>query len=142
MRFGCPYVWVSFASWACLLAGCGGNLPERVPVSGRVLIDGQPLTMGALIVAPANERASTASIGPDGAFTLSCYEKGDGAVRGTHKVTVMASEQLSERSARWHAPKKYANLGATDLTVTIDGPTDDLVINLTWNGGKPFVEKW
>jgi hypothetical protein len=26
------------------------------------------------------------------------------------------------------------------LTIDIDGPTDALVINLSWDGGKPFIE--
>jgi hypothetical protein len=123
-----------------LVAGCGDRLPQRVPVSGRVLIDGQPLTQGALMVAPQNERPSMAAIGPDGSFELSCYEKGDGAVPGTHKVSVTASQSINERTTRWHAPKKYAHINTSGLTVTIDGPTDDLVINLTWDGGQPFVE--
>lgn len=132
--------------WALALlsaaAGCGDGLPDRVPVSGRVLIDGQPLTMGQVKVVPANERAAQGAVQPDGTFMLSCYKLGDGSVPGTHKVAVVASEQLGERSLKWHAPQKYADLKTSGLEVTIDGPTDELVINLSWDGGKPFVQTW
>ena len=59
---------------------------------------------------------------------------------GTHNVEVMAREAVSETSARWHAPKKYTSHKTSGITVDIDQPTSDLEINLTWDGGKPFVE--
>jgi hypothetical protein len=133
-------IWASICFLPALVAGCGDSLPERVPVSGRVMIDGQPLSQGAIMVAPQDERPSMGAIAADGSFTLSCYEKGDGAVPGTHKVSITATEPLNDRQVRWHAPKKYAHINTSGLTATIDGPTDDLVINLTWDGGKPFVE--
>jgi hypothetical protein len=42
---------------------------------------------------------------------------------------------------KWHAPKKYFRYKSSGLTEEITGPTDSLVINLTWDGGKPFVER-
>jgi len=139
--------WFGHAAFfsACLAVaatvGCGDGRPRRVPVSGQVLIDGQPLTYGYVRVIPIDARPATAQIGPDGRFMLKTFEDGDGAVLGTHPVTVSANEYLSETSQRWHAPKKYADPGTSGLTATIDGPTDSLVINLTWDGGKPFVER-
>jgi len=76
----------------------------------------------------------------DGRFTLKTFENGDGAVLGTHPVMILAAEQLSPRKQRWHAPKKYANPKTSGLTAAIDGPTDSLLIELSWEGGKPFVE--
>ncbi|MCA9233897.1 MAG: hypothetical protein KDA44_00400 [Planctomycetales bacterium] len=123
------------------LAGCSDGLPHRVPVSGIVKIDGKPLSQGSVMVIPANDRPAGGSIGPDGRFTLTSYEPNDGVVVGTHKVTVAATEHLSERETRWLVPKKYNNAGSSGLTVTIDGPTDDLEINLTWDGKHPFTER-
>lgn len=121
-------------------AGCGDGRPARVPVSGQVLIDGAPLSHGFIRLAPAGARPATAEIGPDGRFTLKTFEPGDGAVLGTHPVAIFGAEQLSPSKQRWHAPKKYANAKTSGLTATIDGPTDSLLIELTWDGGKPFVE--
>jgi len=120
--------------------GCGDGRPARVPVSGQVLIDGKPLTCGFIRLMPSGVRPASAQIGPDGHFTLQTFEPGDGTVPGTHPVMVLAAEQLSGSKQRWHAPKKYANTATSGLTATIDGPTDSLVINLSWEGGKPFVE--
>lgn len=124
------------------LLGCGRGLPDRVPVSGTVLIDGKPLTSGSIMLIPTNERPAGGSISPEGRFTLSCYERDDGVVPGTHKVTVQAVEHLSLTESRWLVPPKYGDPATSALEVTIDGPTDDLVINLTWDGGKPFVQRF
>ncbi|MCE9566952.1 MAG: hypothetical protein K8U57_33540 [Planctomycetes bacterium] len=122
------------------LAGCGGG-PKIVPVSGVVLIDGQPLTKGSVQVMPAGFRAASGTIGPDGRFTLTTNEDNDGCVTGTHPVRVVGNENVGPSDIRWLAPKKYASPGESDVTVTIDGPTKDLKIELTWAGGKPFIEK-
>lgn len=126
---------------ASAMAGCGDGRPQRVPVSGKVLIDGAPLAYGFIRLTPENARPATGQIGPDGRFTLKTFEDGDGAVPGTHPVTIAAGEPLSETQMKWHAPKKYADPRTSELTVTIDGPTDSLVIELTWAGGRPFVER-
>jgi hypothetical protein len=123
------------------MIGCGGGRPKRVPVSGRVLIDGQPLTYGFIRLVPQNARPASAEIGPDGRFTLKTFEDGDGAVLGTHIVTIAANEYVSETVQRWHAPKKYADPATSGLTTTITGPTNSLVIPLSWNGGKPFDDR-
>lgn len=125
-----------------LLVGCGDGRPTRVPISGRVTIDGEPLTTGRITIIPSNARPASGDIGPDGRFTLNTFEDNDGAVLGKHKVTVLASEILSGNSLKWHAPKEYADLVTTDLEVEITGPTEDLLVELSWNGGKPFVEKF
>ena len=123
-----------------LVAGCGDSLPKRVPVSGQVLIDDKPLTQGSIRLFPSNARPATGEIGPDGRFQLTTFGDQDGVVLGTHAVAVNALEILSSKSQRWHVPKKYSNPRTSSLTAVIDGPTDSLKIELTWDGGKPFVE--
>jgi hypothetical protein len=124
------------------LAGCGDGRPQRVPVSGQVLIDGKPLTHGYVQFAPGDTRASTGALDANGRFTLTCYELGDGAVTGKHKVTVMAQEPIGQETIKWHAPKKYANVATSGLEQEITGPTDSLTIELTWGGEKgPLVER-
>lgn len=125
---------------AAVLTGCSDGRPARAPVSGQVLIDGQPLTCGYLRLIPTDTRPAGGRIGPDGRFQLGCFEKQDGSPLGTHKVTVIAQEVLDSHRMRWHAPKKYIDAETSGLTATIDGPTDSLTIELTWAGGKPFVE--
>jgi len=123
------------------LAGCGDGRPERVPVAGQVLIDGKPLTLGYIRFVPADARPSGGQIGADGRFTLTCYDGQDGAVLGPHRIEVAAGEDLSQNAKRWHAPKKYADATTSGLGQEVTGPTDSLVINLTWDGKAPYVER-
>jgi hypothetical protein len=123
-----------------LSAGCGDGRPRRVPVSGRVTVDGTPLKAGFVQIYPDNDRAASGPIGPDGRFTLTTFEKEDGCVLGKHRALVIASEHKSAYVVKWLAPKKYSAVNTSGLEVEIAGPTDDLEIKLTWDGGKPFVE--
>ena len=120
--------------------GCGDGRPARVPVSGRVLIDGEPLTRGIVQFVPKGSRPSAGKINQNGEFTLTCYDGDDGIVPGTHQVMVAAKEMISESKVKWHAPPKYADFRKSGLAFEITEPTDDLTIELTWDGGKPFVQ--
>jgi len=124
------------------VVGCGDERPERVPVLGTVLIDGAPLTHGAIMFVNSGTRPAGSAIDSDGHFALNCYTLGDGAVLGRHLVKVTGSEPIDDHSCRWHAPKKYADENTSGIEVEITEPVDDLKIELTWDGGKPFVERW
>ena len=129
-----------FAAFVGVNGGCGDGRPDRVPVSGTVLIDGQPLKHGYVRFVPTGARASGGEVDGSGRFSLTCFEPGDGAVLGTHRVEVMTRERLTETKSLWHAPKKYADFKSSGLTQEIDGPSDSVEIHLSWEGGKPFVE--
>jgi hypothetical protein len=137
--------WISFIGLSFVLvcsAGCSTGT-KLVPVSGKVMIDGEVLKHGVVQVAPAGSRPSFADIGPDGTFTFTTYKNNDGIAPGTHPVAVIAHETLGPGSQRWHAPKKYMSTSTSGLTVTIDKPRQDLVIELTWKDSGhdgPFVE--
>jgi hypothetical protein len=125
---------------ALVAAGCGDGRPKRVPVSGKVLIDGQPLAAGVIRVLPAGARSATSYLDKDGRFQLTTFNDGDGCVEGTHKVVVLGNRRHGMR-VEWLAPKKYWSPATSGLTATIDGPTDSMLIQLTWNGGQPFFEQ-
>jgi hypothetical protein len=124
--------------------GCDKH-PTRVPVSGHVLIDGEPLKYGSVIFVPDGGRSSMGVLDPQGHFTLTCYTPNDGALLGSHKVQVMASEVVDDYTTRFHAPQKYAGLATSGITKEITGPTDSVVIELTWKGdahGKPYTQNF
>jgi hypothetical protein len=125
-----------------LAAGCGDGRPARVPASGRVLIDGEPLEYGFVQVVPEGDRAATGQLGPGGRFTLTTFDNDDGVVPGKHKVAVIATESIDASSQRWHAPKKYMSTETSELEIEVTEPTDSLEVNLTWDGGQPFVERF
>lgn len=124
-----------------LAAGCGDGRPTRVPVSGRVLIDGKPLEAGNIRFHAAANRPASAKIESDGRFKLSTYEFGDGCVVGELPISVVGSKLINPHTMRWFAPKKYASVGSSGLTFDVTGPTDSAEIQLTWAGGKPFDEQ-
>lgn len=128
------------ASLAAFIGGIGCDSgPRLIPVSGIVLIDGQPLQYGTVQVVPDGHRAAFGKIGSDGRFTLTTNEAGDGVVAGTHKVAVIASVAKGP-SVTWHAPKKYIDSSSSGLTLVVDKPTKEAKLELKWEGGKPFTE--
>ncbi len=123
----------------CSLIGCDGR-PRRVPVSGRVLIDGVPLTLGSITLVPKGARPSMGKIDKEGHFVLTCYEGEDGVIPGTHRVAIAANEGVGDTALKWYAPKKYADFKTSGIEVTINEKNEELLIELTWDGGKPFTE--
>lgn len=119
---------------AITLAGCGSGGPEIVPASGQVTIDGQPLATGVdgfVQVVPTGGRAATGPIDPQtGKFTLTTAEKDDGCITGTHKVVVIMQQMVGQESVSL-IPEKYTDLATTDLTLTVDGPSENLLIELS-----------
>ena len=124
-----------------LCCGCGEGRPMRVPASGQVLIDGQPLRLGTVMFVPEGARPSSGRLDEQGRFTLGCFEAADGAVVGKHRVSVSGLEPMGPGAQRWLAPKRYVDWNTSGLTAEITGPTKDLTIELSWNGEQPFVEK-
>lgn len=119
------------------LTGCGSGGPKIVPVSGVVLIDGQPLAYGHIQVLPTGWRPASGRIGADGRFTLTTTTNGDGCAVGTHTVVILAGESLNPDTMKWHAPQKYSDSKTSGLTVTITQATDDLKIELKGEGKSP-----
>lgn len=79
-----------------LLGGCGprGDFPT-VSTTGRVICEGQPVPHVMVFFEPLQEgkaalvgKQGFAYADADGAFTLSTYGEGDGAVIGKHRVRV------------------------------------------------------
>src|SRR4051794_17916767 len=131
------------AAFCCVLVvgGCGDGRPQRVPVSGVVVIDGQPLSQGNIKFVPKNGRPSSGKIGPDGHFSVTCYDGNDGAILGTHQVQVAANRIISDSKIEWFAPPEYADFRTSNLTVEVTKPVDDLKIELKWGDRKgPYVQ--
>lgn len=117
-----------------LAAGCGPRGPAVVPVSGQVLVDGEPLATGIegfIQVIPQEGRPATGAIDPQtGAFRLTTTQPDDGCVTGTHKVVIIMQQMVGQESVSL-VPEKYRDVTTTDLEVTVDGPTDALRVQLT-----------
>lgn len=94
------------------MLGCSAGQRETTPVGGKVTLAGKPLTTGRIIFWPDDGGPpGGGSIGEDGSYSLTTYQTGDGAVLGTHKVTVEAVTAINPEAA----PKSIAEEMANEL---------------------------
>jgi hypothetical protein len=115
---------------ATVTAGCGptGRAPTA-PASGVLQADGRPLGSVNVTFTPTSGRSASATTDESGSFTLSTFTSGDGAVPGTHRVTLSLSTvdipmPGTPEAATYVPPKApfastYLGLGTTDLTVDL-----------------------
>jgi len=82
------------AAWALATAGCGGN--GLVTVTGKVTLDGQPLSDATVIFVPVEGANKTTTPGgrtdESGVFYLMTREPNDGAMPGEYNVTITKKE--------------------------------------------------
>jgi hypothetical protein len=123
---------LSVLTCLCLVAGCGGKQGASMsPVSGKVTVDGQPVTSGQVTFIPdvvAKEASSTQTpglstgqIGSDGSYKISTAGK-NGAPLGQYKVTVTpsmvpAADAKGPPSTPFNP--KYADVGKSDLRIEV-----------------------
>ena len=123
---------------AVLLAGCGGSGPPRIPThsaKGAVTYQGQPIAGAFLALHPKsgsleNAPTPTAVVQPDGTFTLTTYDAGDGVPAGEYvvtlqwrKVTKSGGEFLPGPNL---LPARYSRPETSDITVRIAAGQNEL----------------
>jgi hypothetical protein len=127
------WLWLAPALMATVFAGCPQSTPDVMPVKGKVTLDGQPLTKGAIGTLPPAGRGANGIIGPDGTFELTTYAKGDGARLGLHKVSVTSYDMVGTGPeavpGKSLIPTRYTNPQTSGLTieVTEDGPNEPVL---------------
>ncbi|MBA2112911.1 hypothetical protein [Bremerella alba] len=114
-----------------LCSGCFGQKGlETAPVTGIVTYNGKPLPYGRVSFRPPAGSPATGEIQSDGRFSLSTYGNGDGAIVGTHQVSVTATEVDAGVMAATAAntemtvpksmiPKKYTSFSTSELTAEV-----------------------
>ncbi len=74
------------------ILGCGSgeNLPDTMPVTGTITYNSAPIRGGTVTFHPQGDGGNPAFglVAADGTYALTTYESDDGAVSGSHKVTV------------------------------------------------------
>jgi len=136
---------------AGLIGGCGPSRPATARVHGKITCGGQPVTQGTVTFYPEQGRSASGRIQPDGTYTLTTFDEGDGAILGKHTVTVEAvrftggapqptsmDEEMRRAmekkpaasgppKAEWLAPERYSKRDTSDLTFEVrpgDNPAD------------------
>jgi hypothetical protein len=78
-----------------LVCGCGSsNAVTCYPVTGRVMVNGQPATGAVVVFHPVDSSEMLQALRPygtvdsAGVYTLNCYSQGDGAPAGEYLVTI------------------------------------------------------
>ena len=115
-----------------LSAGCGGSGPEMIPVGGSVqfsdgtvpqgevaIVRFEPVESSDAVAGAEVRKGASGDIGPEGKFTLTTVQPGDGVILGKYKVcftvlkTYLGQEPL--------LPEKYGKAETTPFEVTV-GP--------------------
>jgi hypothetical protein len=128
------------------VAACNRG-PQMAPVTGVVLLNGQPVEGAAVLFTPeAGGRPADGVTDKEGKFTLQTFAPGDGAVIGKHKVAFIGmrmtgvqatsdglSGEVNESKARevWFVPKKYASPDTSGLEAEVKRNMEPLKFELT-----------
>jgi hypothetical protein len=128
-----------------LAAGCGGDRPQTISVSGRIALDGgewpQPGRLTFSTVEPAEgfpERPGTAFFEVDGKFEAFTWEKGDGLMPGKYKVVVECWEvepTMEDPVGKSYVSNLYTSPASSPLEVAVE--PGQRSIKLTWDVPKP-----
>ena len=113
---------------AVLLCGCSQRGEATAIVRGKVTYNGKPVPNGTVNFIPTRgATTATGEIHPDGSYALTTYKPGDGAVLGTHKVVVVAMQDMGNRLPENRTPLpppivpvKYTSLATSDLTAEVE----------------------
>jgi hypothetical protein len=113
--------------------GCGSS--GVAPVSGTVMLDGKPLETGAIMTLPEAGRGAQGRI-QNGRFQLSTFGTNDGALLGTHKVAVSASEPSrgsgpEAQVGKLLVPQRYTNPDASGLTIDVQRGNNEVELRLS-----------
>jgi hypothetical protein len=143
---------LSVVSLLCLVTagGCGPSGPALGTVSGRVTFDGQPVTIGTVRFWPQSGRPATGELDAEGYYQLKTFVEGDGALVGTHAVTIEALEvvgaapqvdsleqemqvfsdpataRVKAQRIQWLVPERYSSPQTSRLTATVESGENSL----------------
>ena len=129
MRLVCAAV--LFVATAIVTCGCSkqGRM-ETAPVSGKVTYRGKAVPTGTVMFVPGEGPAATGEIGSDGSYKLTTFSTGDGAVIGTHKVTITALQGMGDALPEQRSatppplvPAKYLNGETSGLVAEVKPKT-------------------
>ena len=142
-------VCISFA------AGCGSKHPEIAPVRGKITAGGTPVTAGRIEFYPTSgARLSSGEIQTDGSYSLTTFKANDGALLGTHRVTITSTKVTGAEPAKsvqdeskipvsnmgrvvWLVDQKYSQKSTTDLHAEVQPGDNKINFELPASAAKP-----
>jgi len=122
------------------MTGCGPHRPKTVPVSGRVTMDGGEMPgHGMLYFTPGEpaagfpRRPGLAAFEPDGRFTVTTFEPGDGLMPGRYLVGAecwQVPPTMEGPAAKSYLPTKYQAAQTSGWEVLIEPGSSRRVLAL------------
>lgn len=129
---------------ACLAVwvGCGSPGPLTAPVSGKVTYAGRPVTEGTILFwSTTGGTVASGPLGTDGSYRLITHPNAEGAVLGSHRVTIRAVKLLDANAVpkspdakgafgplandvnparlQWIVPQRYEDRQTSPLTAEV-----------------------
>jgi hypothetical protein len=126
---------VAFLAFA---GGCGSSGPPIVSVSGKVTLDGMPLTEGVISFISKSGHVSSAPIASDGTFQL-VSQYGKGIPLDGYSVSILPRQELDPTKISMagntvktnsRLPMKYQNPAISGLTANVNGSSSKFTFNL------------
>lgn len=139
MRLALPAVLLVVLAFS---SGCSNSdLPPMADVRGTVLLEGDPVPDAIVTLTPtAGGRPAQGVTDSTGAFEMSTFSMGDGALVGEHQVVINPvkapppSYVLNPRAARGYEPpfpSRYWSASSSELTTVVEaGKTNELSLDL------------
>jgi len=148
-------VFLSLLVLSATLAGCGPQKPETVKVRGLVSLDGKPVEDATVGFTPKDGgRPAMGTTDASGQFLLTTFAPGDGAIVGTHTVTVSKIRSTGQQvdastvpagsnamplsgpatpggiKIEWVVPPKYADPKTSGFTVDVKRGMEPIKLEL------------
>ena len=137
---------IPVAALCVAISGCGGDGLEKVPVSGKVTVDGQPIPgPGRLFFTPVDPapgvptRAGTAKFDAEGNYKVQVFEPGDGLMPGRYQIGVdcwKSPPNMEGRPVVSYVAEEVRSAATSGLEITIEPGSDPVVHDIDVPGAK------
>lgn len=113
------------AVWAASSSSGNGTVNARVyPISGSVLVNGQPAAGAHIVLHPQGHQlpagvVATATVGPDGAFQIGTFRQGDGAPAGEYVATISWNKLVNGQAGANVIPAQFATAKLSPVKVAV-----------------------
>jgi hypothetical protein len=117
-----------------LATGCGQG--DWGQLSGTVLLNGQPVGPGTMVLEPvsADRAGAMASFAEDGKYSVMSAGRKEGAPTGEYQVMIHGGSSYGEETVgpkpKSAIPARYGNANTSDLKVTIESGENTFDFNL------------
>ena len=128
-------------------AGCGPR--NLAKVTGKVTVDGQPMPFGRIQFSPvaakdatnADGKPAQAYLASDGTFELTTYKKNDGAVIGSHRVSIVNEQPEGSDASKPKSIPSFEVLNLVGKRYEVAKGENDIHIELTSDIIRQFARE-